>query len=82
MTAPLSSPQLTQVANELAADSRSLDALKRDAQRDPHGAMRKAAQQFEALFMQMVLKSMREARSEEHTSELSHTVRAYAVFCL
>jgi flagellar protein FlgJ len=61
MTAPLSSPQLTQVANELAADGRSLDGLKRDAQRDPHGAMRKAAQQFEALFMQMVLKSMREA---------------------
>jgi flagellar protein FlgJ len=61
MTAPLSSPQLTQVANELAADSRSLDGLKRDAQRDPRGAMRKAAQQFEALFMQMVLKSMREA---------------------
>jgi peptidoglycan hydrolase FlgJ len=61
MTSPLSSPQLTQVANELAADSRSLDGLKRDAQRDPQGAMRKAAQQFEALFMQMVLKSMREA---------------------
>jgi flagellar protein FlgJ len=61
MTAPLSSPQLTQVANELAADSRSLDGLKRDAQRDPRGAMRKAARQFEALFMQMVLKSMREA---------------------
>jgi flagellar protein FlgJ len=61
MTAPLSNPMLTRAANELAADSRSLDALKRDAQRDPHGAMRKAAQQFEALFMQMVLKSMREA---------------------
>jgi len=52
---------LTQAANELAADSRSLDGLKRDAQRDPQGAVRKAAQQFEALFMQMVLKSMREA---------------------
>lgn len=54
-------PRLTQAANDLAADSRSLDALKRDAQRDPQGAVRKAAQQFEALFMQMVLKSMREA---------------------
>jgi flagellar protein FlgJ len=52
---------LTQAANDLAADGRSLDSLKRDAQRDPHGAVRKAAQQFEALFMQMVLKSMRDA---------------------
>lgn len=52
---------LGQVAQGLAADGRSLDALKRDAQRDPHGAVKKAAQQFEALFMQMVLKSMREA---------------------
>ncbi|MCU0950309.1 MAG: flagellar assembly peptidoglycan hydrolase FlgJ [Burkholderiaceae bacterium] len=54
-------PRLSQRAAGLAADSRSLDALKRDAQRDPQGAMRQAAQQFEALFMQMVLKSMREA---------------------
>jgi flagellar protein FlgJ len=54
-------PRLTQAANDLAADSRSLDSLRRDAQRDPQGAVRKAAQQFEALFMQMVLKSMREA---------------------
>lgn len=61
MTAPLANRLLTQAANDLAADSRSLDSLKRDAQRDPQGAVRKAAQQFEALFMQMVLKSMREA---------------------
>lgn len=45
----------------LAADGRALDGLRRDAQRDPQGAVRQAAQQFEALFMQMVLKSMREA---------------------
>jgi flagellar protein FlgJ len=60
MTAPLSNPLLAKSA-DLAADQRSLDALKRDAQRDPQGAVKKAAQQFEALFMQMVLKSMREA---------------------
>ncbi len=61
MTTPLSSRLLTQAASDLAADGRSLDALKRDAQRDPQGAVKKAAQQFEALFMQMVLKSMRDA---------------------
>jgi peptidoglycan hydrolase FlgJ len=60
MTAPLSNHILSQSA-DLAADQRSLDALRRDAARDPQGAVKKAAQQFEALFMQMVLKSMREA---------------------
>ena len=48
-------------AADLAVDSRALDALKRDAARDPRAAVKKAAQQFEALFMQMVLKSMRDA---------------------
>ncbi len=61
MTTPLDNRLLGEVAQGLAGDSRSLDALKRQAQRDPHGAVRKAAQQFEALFMQMVLKSMRDA---------------------
>jgi flagellar protein FlgJ len=60
MSAPLSNHLLSKSA-DLAADQRSLDALRRDAQRDPQGAVKKAAQQFEALFMQMVLKSMREA---------------------
>jgi flagellar protein FlgJ len=48
-------------ASDLAVDSRALDALKRDAARDPRAAVKQAAQQFEALFMQMVLKSMRDA---------------------
>jgi flagellar protein FlgJ len=50
-----------QAAQSLASDGRSLEALKRAAARDPQAAVRQAAQQFEALFMQMVLKSMREA---------------------
>ncbi len=59
---PLSSlPLSATTANELAADSRSLDALRRDAARDPQQAVKSAARQFEAMFMQMVLKSMREA---------------------
>lgn len=57
----IDSRTLTPSAGDLAADSRSLDGLKRSAQRDPRGAIKQAAQQFEALFMQMVLKSMREA---------------------
>ncbi|MCS6944890.1 MAG: flagellar assembly peptidoglycan hydrolase FlgJ [Sutterellaceae bacterium] len=50
-----------QIARSLAADGRSLEALKRAAARDPQAALKGAAQQFEALFLQMVLKSMREA---------------------
>jgi len=45
----------------LAADSRSLDGLRAEAGRDPASAVRKAATQFEALFMRQVLKSMRDA---------------------
>lgn len=58
---PLSNHGLHVAAQSLAADSRSLDQLKREAASDPHAAVKKAATQFEALFMQMVLKSMRDA---------------------
>jgi flagellar protein FlgJ len=61
MANPMSNLRLTQAAGDLAADTRSLDALKREARNDPHAAVIKAATQFEALFMQMVLKSMRDA---------------------
>jgi flagellar protein FlgJ len=59
-----SSPLDTQAGttlNGLAADSRSLDQLRRAATADPAKAVKQVATQFEALFMQMVLKSMREA---------------------
>jgi flagellar protein FlgJ len=39
----------------------ALAALKREARDDPQKAARQAAIQFEQLFVQMVLKSMREA---------------------
>lgn len=45
----------------LALDARSLDALRRDASDDPRASLRQAAGQFEALFMQQLLKSMRDA---------------------
>lgn len=43
----------------LASDSRALDALKARAARDPKGAVRETARQFEALFMNELMKSMR-----------------------
>jgi len=68
---PLRGGSLPNQAADLAADGRSLDSLKRDAARDPRGAIKKAAQQFEALFMQMVLKSMRDATPKSGMFESS-----------
>lgn len=45
----------------LALDAKGLDALKRTARGDPDKALVGAAKQFEAVFMQMLLKSMRDA---------------------
>jgi len=45
----------------LAADSRSLDSLRRAAASDPKKAAHQVATQFEALFVQQVLKGMRDA---------------------
>jgi len=43
----------------LLADPRSMGALKRQALQDQPGALRAAAQQFELLFLDMTMKSMR-----------------------
>lgn len=45
----------------LAIDTGSLERLKSQAGRDPRAALRAAATQFEAVFANMLLKSMREA---------------------
>jgi len=45
--------------NRLAFDARSLDALRSRASADPKAAVRETARQFEALFMQELMKSMR-----------------------
>ncbi|MDM4764534.1 flagellar assembly peptidoglycan hydrolase FlgJ [Pelomonas sp. SE-A7] len=42
-------------------DNRSIEALRAAAARDPKSSVREAAKQFEALFMQEVMKSMRSA---------------------
>lgn len=50
-----------QFGSRLVFDQRSLDALRRAASRDPGQAAHQTAVQFETLFTQMVLKSMRDA---------------------
>lgn len=48
----------------LAVDARKLSALRSEAARDPKAAAKEAAKQFEAIFMQELLKSMRAASAQ------------------
>jgi len=49
------------ISSQLAIDVKGLNALKRDAHGNAPGANKAVAQQFEALFLQTVLKAMRDA---------------------
>lgn len=51
---------LTASNDTLATGTASLDGLRASAAKDPKGAIREVAKQFEALFMQQLMKSMRE----------------------
>ena len=49
----------------LALDAHSLDALRLQAKQDPQQALKGVAQQFEAVFLQTMLKSMRDATPQD-----------------
>lgn len=51
--------------NEIYADSSQLNALRRDAKNGGNNALQNTAEQFEALFLQMMMKSMRQASATE-----------------
>ena len=55
----------TDLSNKLAFDSKGLDELKQSAKNNSPDALKSAAKQFEALFMNMMLKSMRQAGSQD-----------------
>jgi flagellar protein FlgJ len=57
----------------LGADTRALEALRSSAARDPKAVIKEAAKQFEALFMQQLMKSMREATLSSGMLENSGT---------
>jgi peptidoglycan hydrolase FlgJ len=52
-------PAIPAAPQGLAFDARSLDALRGRAATDPQGAVREASRQFETLFMNELMKSMR-----------------------
>ncbi|SEN32042.1 flagellar assembly peptidoglycan hydrolase FlgJ [Nitrosomonas marina] len=49
------------ISNRLAIDSKSVDHLQLLSKQDSKAALHEAAKQFEALFLQMLIKSMRDA---------------------
>jgi peptidoglycan hydrolase FlgJ len=57
----------------IGGDARALQALRADAARDPKAAIREAAKQFETLFMQQLMKSMRESTMASGMLENSGT---------
>ena len=55
----------TEISNSLAASAQSLDKLRAQARQSPEQALKLAAQQFETVFMNMMLKSMRDATPQD-----------------
>lgn len=51
--------------NRLAADIKSSQDVREKFQKDPKAGLQAAAQEFEAMFLQMVLKSMRDAMPQD-----------------
>ena len=57
----------------LAIDTQSLGQLRAQAKQSPEQALKAAAQQFEAVFMNMMLKSMREATPQDSMMDSDQT---------
>ena len=53
--------EATSLGGHFALDTRGLEKLKQGAARDPQTHLRDAAEQFEALFLQQMMQSMRDA---------------------
>jgi peptidoglycan hydrolase FlgJ len=53
------------VTSQFALDANALSSLKEQAKNNPKAALSAASSQFEALFVQMLLKSMREASPQD-----------------
>ena len=59
--AALTAAALPDASRQLAIDARSLDAIKQGAGQNQDAALRAAARQFEAVFMRMLMSSMRQS---------------------
>ena len=72
LSSPVTNPLLTQ-GQSSSVDARSLAALRTTSERDPRAAIKETAKQFEAMFMQQLLKSMREAQSAMSSGMMEKT---------
>lgn len=61
------------IDSQFALDVGKLAALRRQSREDPKAGLRQAAQQFEAVFMQMVLKAMRDATPQNGPFDTEQT---------
>jgi len=66
-------PADNSMTNDLAIDARGLDTLKLQASENSPAALKGAAKQFEALFLNMVMKSMRDATPQDGAFDDSQT---------
>ena len=60
-------------SSRIALDARALDDLRAKAKTDPRAALKGAVQQFEAYFMQSMLKSMRDTLSQDSMFDSDQT---------
>ena len=60
-------------SQSLASDTRGVDALRYSASKDPKAAIKETAKQFEGIFMQQLMKSMRQATLSSGLLENSGT---------
>jgi len=63
----------TDISSSLAASSKSLNNLRVQAKQEPVKALKAAAQQFETVFMNMMLKSMRDATPKDGMFDSNQT---------
>jgi flagellar protein FlgJ len=68
--------QANEINAGLALDARALDALKLQAKRNPEQALKAVSQQFEAVFLHTLLKTMRDATPQDGLMDSDQT-RAY-----
>jgi len=65
------------ISDKAAFDSKSLDSLKQSAKDNSPDALKAAAKQFEGLFMNMMLKSMRQASASQDSPFENDQTRMY-----
>ena len=68
--------QKPDATGSFALDARGLDSLRMQAKQNPDEALKGAAQQFEAVFLNTLLKSMRDATPQDGITDSEQT-RAY-----